>query len=57
MSRVLGARVVLMIVGIAVWGYGERARHEKVTMAGIGILAVCLLLRFAPKRWNGKQDG
>lgn len=51
MKRVLWARIILTLAGVAVWGYGTRFNMQGVQTAGIAILAVALLLRFAPKHW------
>jgi len=53
MTRLLTLRIVLALFGIAVWGYGQRTDQPEVRLVGIGILAVSLVLRFAPKRWFG----
>ena len=52
MNRLLRARIVLTLVGVAVWGYGQRMDLSGVRVAGIGILAISLALRFAPRRWR-----
>ena len=51
MMRLLVARMVLTAIGIVVWGYGNATSQPRFLYAGMGILAVALLLRFAPKRW------
>ena len=51
MTRLLTARVVLTLIGVAVWGYGQRTDNPQTRLAGILVLAIALLLRFAPKRW------
>ena len=51
MSRLLIARLVLIGIGVAVWGYGNATSEPRFMYAGMGILVVALLLRFAPKRW------
>lgn len=51
MNRLLTGRLVLVAVGIVVWGYGHRADLARTRLAGIAILAVSLLLRFIPSRW------
>ena len=56
MKRQLLARAVLGAIGVAVWGYGYRADDANVRLAAIAILAVALLLRFAPRRWFGDDD-
>jgi hypothetical protein len=55
MTRLLTARLVLMAIGVLVWGYGQRAELPQVRIAGMAILAVALLLRFVPKRWLGGE--
>ena len=51
MTRLLTARIVLTLIGVVVWGYGQRIDNAETRFAGIAVLAVALLLRFAPKRW------
>ena len=51
MTRLLVARLVLIGIGVLVWGYGNAASQPRFMYAGMGILLVALLLRFAPKRW------
>lgn len=46
MNPVLVARLVLVAVGLVVWGYGYRMNLGSVRTVGIGILAVSLVLRF-----------
>jgi chromate transport protein ChrA len=56
MSRYIMARIILTLVGIAVWGYGQRVDQPQVRMGGIVILAFALLMRFAPKRWFDEES-
>lgn len=49
--RLLVARLALTGIGIVVWGYGNATAQPRFMYAGMGLLAVALLLRFAPKRW------
>ena len=51
MTRLLVARLVLIGIGVVVWGYGNAASQSRFMYAGMGILLVALLLRFAPRRW------
>ena len=51
MKRLLLARLVLTGIGVAVWGYGNATRQPQIMYAGMGILAVALLMRFLPRRW------
>ena len=43
---VLHARLALLIVGIATWGYGVRFDRNEVRWLGIGFLVIAILLRF-----------
>jgi hypothetical protein len=49
--RLLIARLVLTGIGIAVWGYGHAINQTNLMYAGMGILAVALVMRFLPKHW------
>ena len=51
MTRLLIARLVLIGIGVVVWGYGTATSQPRFMYAGMGILLVALVLRFAPKRW------
>ena len=51
MTRLFIARLVLIGIGVVVWGYGNATSQPRFMYAGMGILIVALLLRFAPKRW------
>jgi len=51
MTRLLIARLVLIAIGVVVWGYGNATSQPRFMYAGMGILLVALLLRFAPRRW------
>jgi hypothetical protein len=51
MSRLLIARLVLIGIGVVVWGYGNATSQPRFMYAGMSILIVALLLRFAPRRW------
>ena len=55
MTRLLIARILLMAVGIVVWGYGNASNQLRVMYAGMGIVAVALVLRFLPRRWFDGQ--
>src|SRR3979490_2112557 len=55
MRRLLLARTVLALIGVAVWGWGYRIDDAQVRLIGIVILAVTLLLRFVPKQWLGEE--
>jgi hypothetical protein len=56
MTRILAARLFLAVVGVAVWGYGQRADLDRMRLAGMAILLVVLLMRFVPRRLLGATD-
>ena len=56
MKRLLFARLALSLIGVVVWGYGNATDQSRFMVAGMGILAVSLLLRFVPKRWLGEEN-
>jgi len=47
-SRLLQVRVVLATIGIVLWGYGYAVDDANRRLVGIILLALSLLLRFAP---------
>ena len=56
MSRLLQIRLALAIIGVVVWGYGLLRDEATVRLVGIVVLALSLVLRFTPKRFQGRQD-
>ena len=44
------ARVALAFIGIAIWGYGLASDNANLRLAGIAVLALSLILRFADRR-------
>jgi hypothetical protein len=57
MTSVLWARILLALIGIAVWGYGHATDQSRLRFVGMGILVVVLLMRFIPKRWFEDTPG
>ena len=53
MTRLIITRVLVTLVGVAIWGYGQRTDQANVRFAGMAVIAVALLMRFAPARWFG----
>ena len=51
MTRYILARMVVTLLGVGIWGYGQRSDLPNVRMGGIVVIALALLMRFAPKRW------
>ena len=51
MTRLLIARLVLTVIGVVIWGYGNATDQTRFMYAGMGVIAIALLLRLVPKRW------
>jgi hypothetical protein len=51
MRRLLVARLVLTAIGVVVWGYGNATDQTRFMYAGMGVIAIALVLRFVPRRW------
>lgn len=56
MTRYLTARIIVTLVGIAVWGYGQHYELSNVRVVGMLVLGVALAMRFAPKRWFDEEE-
>ncbi len=56
MTRYLTARIVVTLLGVGVWGYGQRNELSQLRVAGMLILGVALAMRFAPRRWFDEGD-
>ena len=50
MTQLMKVRLALAVIGIAVWGYAIRVDDPQVRLAGIAVLALALVLRFADRR-------
>jgi hypothetical protein len=54
----MAARIALLVVGLAVWGYGARVDDSQLRLIGIALLALSLVLRFfKPRTPRDSQDG
>ncbi len=49
-TRMMVARIVLVALGLIVWGYGVRIDHPRLRLIGIALLATSLVLRFFKRR-------
>jgi hypothetical protein len=49
-SPVITAQLALSVIGLIVWGYGTRLDDPRVGWAGVALIAVAALLRFAKRR-------
>jgi len=53
----LGIRIVILALGLIVWGYGANVDDPQVRWIGIGMLALSLILRFFRPRQSRGPDG
>jgi hypothetical protein len=56
MGRRTEAQLALLVIGLIVWGYGQRVDDERLRWIGIAFFAVATVLRFA-KRRPREEDG
>jgi hypothetical protein len=56
MTPLLRVRLALAIIGIIVWGYGILNDQATVRLVGIIVLALSLVLRFTPRRFQRGED-
>lgn len=58
MTRTMQARVAFATIGIAIWGYAVATENANLRLVGIALLALSLILRFAPggTRKRAKDD-
>lgn len=50
MSAVLALRLAILVVGLALWGWGARTDDASLRMIAIALLALSLVLRFYKPR-------
>ncbi len=50
MNRLTQIRLAVALLAVVVWGYGYSVNDERITLAGIVLLAVALVLRFLGPR-------
>jgi len=44
------AQLALLVIGVIVWGYGQRIEDERLTWIGLGFFAAATILRFVKKK-------
>ena len=49
-QRLVGAKIAIVVVGLATWFYGQRVDDARVRWLGIAFLAAAFLLRFVRAR-------
>ena len=50
MTPITTAQVALAAIGVVVWGWGTRSGDPRIGWAGIVLLVIASLLRFAKRR-------
>ena len=50
MTRRTEIQLALLVVGLIVWGYGQRTDDERLRWIGIAFFAAAFLLRFAKRK-------
>ena len=50
MNGLTAARLVIVAVGIAIWGYGLQSDNATLRIVGMALLAVALVLRFVRRK-------
>ena len=56
MKRRTEIQLALLLMGLIVWGYGQRTDDPRLTWMGLGFFAVATLLRFVKKRPEQEPD-
>ena len=56
MKRRTEIQLALLLMGLIVWGYGQRIDDLRLTWMGLGFFAVATLLRFVKKRPEQEPD-
>jgi len=49
-TRFTQLKLAIALVGLIVWGYGQRVEDALLRWIGIAFLAVAVILRFLPRR-------
>ena len=56
MKRRTEIQLALLVMGLIVWGYGQRTDDSRLTWIGLGFFAVATILRFFKKRPEQEPD-
>jgi hypothetical protein len=55
MNTLTRLKLIIVLVGLAIWAYGLRINNRMLMWVGMGFVIVAFLLRFAPRRGsNGR---
>jgi hypothetical protein len=55
MTRRTELQLALLVMGLIVWGYGQRTDDNRLTWFGIGFFAVATALRFFKRRSSSDE--
>lgn len=50
MKRRTEVQIALLVMGLIVWGYGQRTDNSRLTWIGLGFFAAATVLRLLKKR-------
>ena len=50
MKRRTEAQLALLLIGVTVWGYGQRVDDKRLTWIGLAFFAAATLLRFFKRK-------
>lgn len=50
MTRRTEIQLALLVIGLVVWGYGQRTNNDRLTWIGVGFFAAATILRLFKKR-------
>ena len=56
MKRRTELQLALLLMGLIVWGYGQRTDNSRLTWIGLGFFAAATILRFFKKRSEQGSD-
>lgn len=57
MTRAMQARAAFAAIGVVIWGYAFATDNANLRLVGIVLLALSLILRFAPGGSQGRRGG
>ena len=57
MKRRTEAQLALLLIGVVVWGYGQRVDDGRLTWVGVFFFAASTVLRFAKRRKAESETG
>ena len=56
MKRRTEAQLALLVIGVIVWGYGQRTDDNRLTWIGLAFCATATVLRFLKPKAAGPPD-